>query len=789
MNLASKVNLRTGCEGSNPPREKKASFPLHDAAREGRRDVVYLLLERGHSVLTLDGEGLRASDRAREEGHLALADELKGREAEHPPVSSIRSEVERLSTRELINLVQGKSEAVAALIAAGRIQAVDGKGDTPLHICAAQGRLQFCDQLIKAGADPAVSNFERRKPHERAAENGHTMLAGLLRSLLPEVEPVSAVNPYPKQSNVKTESITSSSISESSEDSFDFDDLDMDFYGEEEAEQFHRDIERDDYVAEFEVVEGRVARLGSDDGTDIEFDDLGEGGFWIDAEDIVGPLPQTAEFADAATYRSFLDVRMGRKSAFQATAPTTRYYAIADSAVVQWVENVVAEGSCTEEDVDVLIGRIRGSFNSEAVRANLVHEFTNIGLMQVDDHSHGAAIVAGEMPDPQDIVDLLSCICNGSNMRPGLEFRPLSARMEARLFRELSESQKKICRALVADAKLVSAVVMLGERIEAGTVEPGLLTDLDIQRGRQTQDAEVLSGALSYLVGYQTLLEDGDITSEDRAKAMEAVLAMKLSRLAVELIEESVRVNTELDDAREQIVASLAVRERYRQEILLGHLPLVRRMASRREAHIDDIEDLVHDGVFGLMRSIDLFETDRGHRFMTYCQFGVRQSISRALDDTGSLVRVPAHQAVVLRKVDQLEGGFSEELPAEAVISLISKKMGIPAEIIRKLRRVPRRLVPFEETAEDQLDVDSPQFRDYLSLQRREVIEDFLTRMPERAADVLVRRFGLREEDEMTLEELGAIYGVTRERIRQIEAKRLADLGHPANQRLLRSLL
>ncbi|OCX63165.1 hypothetical protein BFP70_13250 [Thioclava sp. SK-1] len=788
MDLASEGIIRTGGRGNVSAAVKNTSFPLHDAAREGRPRVVRLLLERGHSATALDTEGLRASGRAREAGHHALADELEDREAENLSASPAHAEVERLSIKELIGLVQGKAETVTQLISAGRVQALDGKGDTALHICAAQGRLQFCDQLIKAGADPAAVNFERKKPHDRAAENGHAMVAGLLRSLLPEAVSEADGPRERKPEPVKVRPVPPRPVVDNTEESFDFDDLDLDFEGAEEAEDFHRDIEWNDYTASFDAVEGRVTRLGDDDGAEFDFDGVSEVGFRIDAEDILGPLPQTAENADAATFRSFLDVHRGRRSTVEATAPKTRYHAISYTALLEWVENSVLAEGCTEEEIDALIGEIRGSFDPEIVRANLVHELTNLGLLTMEEDADGA-FVSGEFPDPEDIADLLSCICNGSNMRPGMEFKPLSARAEARLFRELAACQQDICRTLVSDAMLVSVVVMLGERVETGTIDSSLLTDLDIQHGRQTPDSEVLSAALSYLVGYQTLLEEGDVTSEDREDALEAVSALKLSRTAVELIAKGVEANPDLDDLRQDIEASLAVRERYRREILLEHLSLVRRQASRREAYVPDIEDIVHDGVFGLMRSIDRFEYDRGNRFMTYCQFGVRQAITRAQDDTGSLVRVPSHRALVLRKVDKLEEYIPEGSPAEAVIAIIAQGMEIPPEVIREIRRIPRRPVPFDESVPDCLDVESPQFRDCLALQRREIIEEFLADMPERGADIVVRRFGLRDEDEMTLEELGTIYGVTRERIRQVEAKCLGKMGHPANLRLLRNLL
>lgn len=769
---------------------KNASFPLHDAAGEGRLHVVRLLLDRGHRASSLDCEGLRASDRARAAGHHELAAELEQCEAASGSGLSMPREVAPLSIKELFGLVQGKSETVASLIAAGRVHAIDGKGDTPLHICAAQGRLQFCDQLIMAGANPSALNFEHKKPHDRAAENGHTMVAGLLQSLLPKGDLVGdiAADPENETACAKPPDSPAAPLQRQA-DVFDFDDLDLEFDGEEDAEDYHRESEQNDYVATFDALKGRITRLGFEESADLGLGEFDKPRFKIEAEDIVGPLPQTAEFADAARFRSFLDVRMGRSTSSQASPPFTRFYAIADNTLIQWIEAVIEEGACNDDDVDTLIGSIRGSFDAETVRSNLVHELTSLGLFQSHFESPDDAFVTGELPDLEDIFGLLSCICNGSNIRPGMELKRLSARAETQLFRELAVSQKEICRTLVSDALLVSIVLMLGERVATGTVDPGLLTDLDIQHGRQTPDSAFLSDALSYLVSYQIILEEGDATSDDRLHALETVSAMKLSRMAVELIAKGIQANSEFDATRQQIEALLATREQYRQKIMLEHMPLVRRLASKREAHIDDVEDLVHDGIFGLMRSIDLFEPDRGNRFMTYCQFGVRQSISRALDDTGSLVRVPSHRALVLRKVDKLEESIAARMPAEAMIAHISEELEIPADDIRKIRRIPRRAVPFEELHSDCLDVESPQFRDYLADQRRKVIEEFLAGMPERASDVIVRRFGLRGEDEMTLEELGAMYGVTRERIRQIEAKQLTAMSHPAHQRLLRNLL
>jgi len=789
MDLASKGFTRSGCGSNVLAGDNSSSFPLHDAAGEGRAHVVRLLLERGHSVSALDGEGLRASERARVAGHFALADELEDREAGQSSGSSKRSEVERLAIKELIGLVQGKTDAVTALIAARHVHVIDGKGDTPLHICAAQGRLQFCDQLIKAGADAAAKNFEGKMPHDRAAENGHDMVAALIRSLLPEASPESAVAPVPSSRNVKVAPPTPEAAKEAAEEAFDFDDFDLDFDGEQEAEDFHRDIERDDYVASFDAVEGRVTSLWDEDGENLEFDDLGDGGFRINGDDILRELPQTAEHADAATFRSFNDVRKGRWSATQTPAPTTRFHAISEDALLRWVESVTTEDACTGEDVDALIGEIRGSFDAEIVRGNLVSELTNLGLMETDDDCSEEVFVSHEIRDPEDIADLLSSICNGSNMRPGMEFMSLSAREEARLFREMATSQEEICRTLVSDAMLVSIVVMLGERIEAGSVDPSLLTELEVQRGQEAPDAVILSASLAYLVGYQTLLEEDDITSEDRAHALDAVSAMKLSRKAMELIAKGVQANPELADLRQKIESLLATLERYRREILLQHMSLVRRQASRRNAYIEDIEDLVQDGVFGLMRSVDKFEADRGNRFMTYCQFGVRQAIGRALDDTGHLIRLPSHVAVRVRKAK----AAVEYLPMNTERSLLDEVVREKAqlslrkfEILENLQELPSKFDEFQiAPVEDGSSVE----KIICEAQLCREIRLALSRLDHRKVRILRKRFGFGDLDEHTLEECGQEFGVTRERIRQVEAKALKSLKHPSRSRKLREFL
>lgn len=788
MDLATGRSIRSESGSNVSATMTNCSFPLHDAARQGHQRVVRLLLERGHSASTLDDAGLRPSDRAREAGHYDLADELEHREVEHSLGSAARSEIERLSIKELFGLVQGKPEVVAGLIIARRIHAIDGKGDTPLHICAALGRLQFCDQLIKGGADPAAMNFERKKPHDRAAENGHAMVAGLLRNLLTGESHEITDSPVTKPIIAKSATNASEPFSETAEDSLDFDDFDLDFDGEDEAENFHRDIERNSYVASFEPVVGRVTRLADEDGSDLEFEGLGDRGFRIDAEDVVGPLPQTAEYAEAATFRSFLDVRKRRWSSGRGEAPSTRFFATPFEVIEEWSSLFMEQEYCTEDEIDELIGQVRGSFDAETLRGNLLRELNGIGLLRQADEEAGLDVSIYPLPDIEDIVDLLSCICNGSNMLPGMELKPLRADVERRLFDEFSSAKEEICRILISDSSLVSVVVMLGELVETGTEASAKLTDLDIQLGGKTNDADLLSAALSYLVGYHTLIEDDEATEEDRDNAVESVSALKLSETAIDLILKGLEVSSVMDETRFRLADAVSCRAAALNKIAVLHLPFIRRLASRQFGP-DEMEDAFQEGFFGLMRSIERLDRTLGNRLMTYAQFSVRQRMAKARLDSGALIRLPVHVAERLRKARAAVEYLPLNTDGDKLQAVLIEKAELSLRKFEILDNVSREHVELGDLA-TALDVSSDrQIDHFFQAELSERMREVMAGLDSRKRDILEMRFGFGDLDEHTLEECGQKYGVTRERIRQIEAKALKQLKHPSHSRKLREFI
>ena len=757
--------------------ESSASYPLHEAANKGHTRVARLLIERGHDPLRLDDSGLRASERARAAGYVDLASELAALEGEKG------TSAQRLSVKELFGLVQGKTATITALIEARRVRAIDAKGDTPLHICAAQGRLHYCDLLVKAGADPSVRNFDGKAPHERAAENGHVTAAELLRALVPE--PTSAEPNLLRPKEEPEGRLSSPPQPEPEMDEvFEFDEFDLDFEGSQEAEDFHEQLDLVSHVSNFAKVEGRVVRLGHEDGAELALDDLWHDGLRIDSETPATPFRRLWKTADEATFRSYLDVRNWPGPVRSDRAPTTRYHEIEQEILEDWVAGVLAKGTCAQDDICELIGSVKGSFEEAILRGNITRELTILGLMSSDQ----AEPFDGDLPDADDLADLLVSICNGSNMRPGLEFISVSAEREAQLFDVMASCEEDICRALVSKNLLVSVVIMLGERLDSGAIDPDLLCELDLKKTRQTADADALSAALSYLVGYQTLLEDDEATAEDEAKAMEAVKAMRLSRTAIELIAQGLEANPALDAPRRQIVQSATRRAAAVEEITTLHLPMVRRQAARHGAP-GDLEDHFQDGVFGLMRAIEKFDRDTGYRLMTYAQFHIRSRMTKEFLDTGRLIRLPVHAGDALRRAE----AALEYLPLDASVEsreiAIREKTELSLDQYEFLKRYAQTFEEVDEFTPDFARACHEPFAEVQEQQTRIVVRSALDRLGARKRDILEMRFGFGDYEEHTLEECGVKYGVTRERIRQIEAKALKQLRHPAHFRRLRGLL
>ncbi|MFY9314503.1 MAG: RNA polymerase sigma factor RpoD [Burkholderiales bacterium] len=255
----------------------------------------------------------------------------------------------------------------------------------------------------------------------------------------------------------------------------------------------------------------------------------------------------------------------------------------------------------------------------------------------------------------------------------------------------------------------------------------------------------------------------------------------------------------DLKEINKQMSTGEAKARRAKREMTEANLRLVISIAKKYTNRGLQFLDLIQEGNIGLMKAVDKFEYRRGYKFSTYATWWIRQAITRSIADQARTIRIPVHMIETINKMNRISRQILQETGSEPDPATLAQKMEMPEEKIRKILKISKEPISMEtpigddddshlgDFIEDQSTMAPSDAATYASL--RDVTKEVLDTLTPREAKVLRMRFGIEMSTDHTLEEVGKQFDVTRERIRQIEAKALRKLRHPSRSERLKSFL